>query len=450
MRLVLALVILGAIEGVGWIADASAGFHDKLTEALKLMEVHNQPVGLATTLPWPGVVLMVRAERDRAAAPEEYWVGRRRIPDADTSSDMQKLYPPRHVGGRERRIFVIGGSAAFGYAYPYSRTFSAELNRTLGPGGTHVYNAAKVGWESGEHAPIVQRIVEHHEAHTLIIFTGNNEWLRWRPSAQPPLERASVRALRVLAHSRAAAGVTYLMLRRNLDQMNVGTEHKPQHVELSGLQFTLANPLPDEAFDPRRWHKVKLRYLDNFEGNLVTMIDQARRRGIRVIICTMPMQYKLSPAWKHPQPDSFDPRHREAVRKAIGDAVAAVSAGDESRVLEIIDGALALDPLPPVLHYLRARALEGLGRPAEAETAYAQCRENMIGNLGGMLSINRVIRRVAKNTGVTLVDVKKIFDDYEHAHGRYFNQNLVHDDCHPTPEGHQVIAGALMEVLVRE
>jgi hypothetical protein len=326
-------------------------------------------------------------------------------------------------------------------------TYAAELNRRLGAKGYHVYNAAQVGWESAAHAPIVERLVDHYDPHALIIFVGNNEWIRWQPTAQAPFERASVRTMRVLAHSRAAAGVQYLLLRRTLNRSNAGIGPVPNQVELMGVGFALANPLSDETFDAALWSRVKQRYLDAFEGNLVAMVNMAKKRNVRVVLCTLPFQYRLAPAWKHPQPESFDPTHRAAVKKAIREAAQAVTAGDARRVLDTVDTALALDPEPPILHYLRAAGLEGLGRPAEAEAAYALCREKMVGNLGGIVSINEVIRRVAASTGVTLVDLRKEFDDYEHTHGRNFNENLIHDDCHPTPEGHKVIAEALVDVL---
>ena len=88
-----------------------------------------------------------------------------------------------------------------------------------------------------------------------------------------------------------------------------------------------------------------------------------------------------------------------------------------------------------------------LGDPPAAEAAYAQCREHMIGNLGASLSINRSIEKVAESTGVTLIHVQRQFERYSHERERWFNEGLIHDDCHPSPEGHRVIAAAVEKVL---
>ena len=103
--------------------------------------------------------------------------------------------------------------------------------------------------------------------------------------------------------------------------------------------------------------------------------------------------------------------------------------------------------MPPVPHYLEAELLESLERPVEAEAAYARSREAMIGNLGSRLSINRVLREVAAEQEAELVDRRKSFDDYQHRRQRHFNTELIHDDCHPPPQGHTLIAQHLERLL---
>jgi tetratricopeptide (TPR) repeat protein len=176
-------------------------------------------------------------------------------------------------------------------------------------------------------------------------------------------------------------------------------------------------------------------------------VTHGQASGVRVILVTMPFNYRLSPAWKHPQFESFDPASGAQVRRLLREAGRLLQAGDCSNALPTLDRALQLDPLPPLLHYLRAQCLEQQGRFDEAEAAYAQSREQMIGNLGSRLSINGIIRRVADRFGVALVDAAAIFDDYEHAHGRHFNEDLILDDCHLSRLGHQLIADALAPLL---
>ena len=68
---------------------------------------------------------------------------------------------------------------------------------------------------------------------------------------------------------------------------------------------------------------------------------------------------------------------------------------------------------------------------------------------GGLERATEVVaREVAERTGATLVDVRQLFDEYGHARQRYFNIDLIHDDCHPTPLGHQLIAETLAKLIL--
>ena len=54
---------------------------------------------------------------------------------------------------------------------------------------------------------------------------------------------------------------------------------------------------------------------------------------------------------------------------------------------------------------------------------------------------------MAERAGVPLIDVQELFQDYGARRQSYYNLDLIHDDCHPTPLGHQLIAEALVPVL---
>ena len=49
--------------------------------------------------------------------------------------------------------------------------------------------------------------------------------------------------------------------------------------------------------------------------------------------------------------------------------------------------------------------------------------------------------------GVPVIDVQALFQQYGARWQRHYNVDLIHDDCHPTPLGHQLIAEALAPLL---
>jgi tetratricopeptide (TPR) repeat protein len=436
------------------VVDARTQFRDTLLGAYRAMEASGEPLRVSRLELPPDPAVAVRAPAGEEGAPVPYVIGGRVVEGARPSTHYRTVVPAELRRDGRRPVFVVGESAGFGFPYAYSQSFAALLNDDLRPKGITVLNASRVGATSADLAPIVARIVDRFDPAALVLFMGNNEWIQWMPPQATPVQPSRIRFLRALANSRALAAVEYLLLKHAIESQRAAAERggdpgaafRP-HAEISGHAQALRHPADDTGFDARSWPATQRAFLNAFEENLERMVRSAKQRKIRVILLTMPFNHKLSPAWKHPQPESFDPAHRAQTRAAIRTAAKQVEARSFQEALSELDRALALDPLPPLLHYLRAEALEGLGRPAEAEAAYAQSREHMIGNLGSRLSVNEAIRRVAARTQAELVDVEQIFETFEHARGRYDNEELIHDDCHPTPQGQRLIAEALARLF---
>jgi hypothetical protein len=185
------------------------------------------------------------------------------------------------------------------------------------------------------------------------------------------------------------------------------------HHEIAGSEYALDHPLAaTEEFGPADWAAVKGSHLARFERSLETLLENAGARGVRVVLATIPFNLRLSPAWKHPQFETYSVRHASEVRGLLHEGGRLRRTGDCAGALVRIGRALALDPGPPLLHYLRGQCLEHLGRRDEAADAYAQSRERMIGNLGSPLSVNAIIRSLAARFEVPLVDVARVFDEH--------------------------------------
>lgn len=455
-RLLFLTILLLICEAVAWLADWQLGFRRALLSALDRQRIEIEPIA-ADDAPADGrgETLVLRAERSLPAPGEPYILGGREIPNARPVIDEIVVSPNDVVTDDRRRIFVVGGSAAYGYPYDYPQTFSAILDERLADDGYDVLNAAQVGVSSGELVQVVDRIVEFYAPDTLILMTGNNEWIHWQPAEPSPVGDATADLLRALACSRAVAAVEYLALKARFQRERTLQDRQLQqaesrfpflpHAQLTGHAYASLHPAEPDSFDSAHWSTSKQEFLAVFEQNLEAMVRKAESKRVRVILLTVPFNFRLSPAWKHPQPLAFRTETAASVRALTSEALQLVRYGQYVEALQELDTAVALDPHPPLLHYLRATCLEALGRPLDAEAAFAQCRENMIGNLGSRLSINERIREVAIRNNAVLVDVQAIFQQHLHAADRCCNDGLVEDDCHPTPAGHRLIAEALGE-----
>jgi hypothetical protein len=378
-------------------------------------------------------------------ADELYKVGGHEVPGADT---MPSQVPYAAADARRdprKKIFVVGGSAAFGYPWPHAKTYAAILGERLGDRDYRVLNASQLGWTSGELVPVVRAIAADFSPQVVVLFLGNNEWTRWRPDEAAGLDPAVLELYDRLAGSRLISLFIYWRLKsweeREREAPRETGGGYERHQEMIGCSYAIRHPMP--AFDGARWEELRAAFLDQFESNLRVLVEAARSGGARVVLCTLPFRYRLSPAWKHRQPLCYDEANRELVTSAIEAARSALGGGDCAAALGVLDRALQREPRVPVLLYLKAKALEEAGRPAEAEEWYARARDAVVGNLGGIVAINECIRRVAGEEGATLVDLKVGFDRRQHELGGWFNRDLIVDDCHPTLAGQRLIAELL-------
>jgi len=447
-----ALAFLLVLEGAAWIGDAATGYRKSLLRALDAIETHADPLKPQGRLPWvPETSVMVRTAPPANVEQSPWKMGGVELPDTISEFRYRPLLPQDVADTEGRTIFVVGGSAAFGHPYPREQVFPGLLQERLKSRGDVVVNAAQIGWPSAGAADVLDRIVDNFDPDVVIIMTGNNEWQFWAAPHQPWGGDADAATMRTLAGSRALAFLQYWRVRRTIDgmdDMRAARDDFAMHRELFGVDYALEHPLERHVeFDAEGWLATKERFLDVFEENLVQMVRRTKQSGARAILLTVPFNHRLSPAWKHPQPESFLPEHRDAVRAAVAEAAAAYERGDDDACIAAADRALALDRYPPILHALRGSALERLERWDDAEAAYAQSREHMVGNLGGRLSINGRIRKVAEAEGAELLDASQLFEERQRALGGHFNEDLIHDDCHPSLQGHRVLADALEERL---
>ena len=489
------LILLGAIEGTAWLADSIWEFRRRLLVGYRQQAIDHQvqtsPSVQPAASPFTSPAdlhnddprLFVRPHRDLPGTGAELVVGGRVIPDARHATEQEPLSADAEIATSGKQVFILGGSAAYGYPYNESDSLSGQLRRLLNRppaagsrvefSAVRVHNTAYPGWNSHDLVPIANKIAGDFQPDVVIVFAGNNEWVHWRTAtclrpgdstdrarttqpgpSDPPTANTARHILNHLAHSRSLSGIQYLAFRwqrrRSLDSARDAHLAKFEstfrlHVELTRFAYALRHPEDLRRFDPQLWENAKRRYLDEFRRNLIEIARTLK--SSRVVLVTVPFNYRLAPAWNHRQPLVSDPDQEDSIRRAIVLATTFLGESQPARALESLQAAEQPDCESPILHYLKGECLVGLNRPDEAENAFALCREQMVGHLGGRLSINREIRRAAEDAGCELLDARELFDRVQTERGGHFNRDLIHDDCHPTPLGHHHLAIAIRDLL---
>lgn len=439
-------LLIGLVEGVFYLFTKNDHYKLKLKNTILYFNSGNNPLMSEETLPWPDRGLIVRIP-DGPKALHDYTIGGTTL-SGNYLKSKTALILPEDLNG-DSTIFIVGGSAAFGYAYHYSETFASLLENSL-QGKYRVINASQVGWSSGQLAGVVRRITDHYTTKAIILYSGNNEWVQWSHVEKPFYWKGLIQVYKFCAKS---YGLSYIAYHQLMDSpaalMDKREQNKDQfvpHTELTGLEHTLTNPLRKHGeFNADKWHQTKRNFLKHYGTNLKHIHELSRDNKIPIIVLGVPFKLKLSPSWKHPQPTAHDPKNIEKIDSLINKALQGMVSERTFGATTSIDAALVLEPKSSVLHYIKAVILERQGNMLEAEDSYTKSREHMIGNLGSMVSINKQIQTVVEKIGMDYLDLHKLFREYEHSQNNYFNETLIQDDCHPNPEGHRIIADALFE-----
>ncbi len=354
----------------------------------------------------------------------------------DRPERLMKTAPPHG----ERRVFVVGGSAAFGDGVEYDDTFTAELQARLGRPWRAV-NAAFNGADSRAVMHAVKRIVDCHAPAAIIIMSGNNEWLHWRYETGIPWFYRW--------HGRLAASVAYRYLVAGSRWVDRARRHAAADRGVARFDPTHGCDPRDlyttpGAFDVDAWRAQRRNYLTAFAFNLAQAVAYARERGVDVVLCTVPYRRNLCPAYFVRQPISLATDDAtSAARLAAG--LAKLDEGDVAGALSELEAGLVGGSGAPLADYFAGTAAARLGRTHEAAMHFRRAREQMVGNLGAAQSINGVIRELAAKYETPPADLDAAFlnartDELE-------ADALFHDFCHPTAAGHALIAATVYSAL---
>jgi lysophospholipase L1-like esterase len=343
-----------------------------------------------------------------------------------------------------RKVVVLGESAAFGYPYPYEDAFASILGARLRAAGDWLGNLARPGMDSRDITLMMDTVYRLIDPDVLLVMIGNNEFIRWHPPGFYPSHEEFWSLAARLSSSRLISAILYVRLR----QLSRGPQSRAAeadgfqpHRQLTGYRYAVDQLIQDPDWNQDLWERTREIRLGRFQRNLERIIEEAVSRDKEVVMLTLPLRYKLSPAWKHPQPLGNGEEPIGLFREMTRKFQLALAIGDVDHAAKISADMTTRWPQSAIPFYLKAVALEQAGSIPESLKNYARSRDLMVGNLGGITTVNNIIRRVAIRANVVLIDIENIF--YEDAVASGVIDRLVDDDCHPNREGHRMIAAAL-------
>lgn len=359
--------------------------------------------------------------------------------------EANRLAPPTAKPLR-KQVFVVGASAAWGDGVEYAETFSGRL---ASGGKYQVHNAAVFGADSEMAAFTVKNIIDCHQPDLIVAFLGS-DFFQWQYERQERTARDWH-----LAFSRKSMFYRCLIAvaRQAFRPKNAppgappGNFHNPQLKPTQRCEID-ADYREPKFFDAAGWHNDREHYLAFLRNNLEQIIGYARHHGVKVLLTTIPFNYRMCPARFVKQPLAGTVADRAAgktARRRFDAGLQQLRAGRNAEAGASFIAATEAAPEAPLPWYFAGQAQVAQGDLSEADRLFRQARETTVGNLGSVLSANDVIREVAAQTDTPLADVAATFaDGFDH---EFLSDQLFRDFCHPNVAGHERIAASLAPVV---
>ena len=341
------------------------------------------------------------------------------------------------------RIFCLGGSTVQGRPYQPATAFGKWLELSLQAADSsrqwEVVNCGGVSYASYRLVPILEEVLGH-QPDLVIIYTGHNEFLEDRtyrdirePSSLARLSHQAVSHVRTVSLARrgwlALVGHSQAVARQQLP-VEVEARLDPRGKGLASYQR-----------DDNWHHEVT----NHFGFNLRRMIQLTRQAGVPLLLVNPVEDLRDSPPFKSTFADTLNPGQLQHCEQLLKSAASGSSLLVRERI-ELLDELLNIDPRRADALYLQGRFMELQGDVEEAKRLYLRAKDEDLCPLRMTEAMHRLTVTLARQQDVPLVDVRADFS------ARMFpvvvGRPAMIDHVHPSIEGHQWIAAALLEQVV--
>jgi tetratricopeptide (TPR) repeat protein len=310
-----------------------------------------------------------------------------------------------------------------------------------------VINAGGISYASYRVANLMKELALY-EPDLFIVYTGHNEFLEERTYAAVRDLPLPIKALSSLVmRTRIANAMAGLMERLGLLDAREAEERFLMPEAVAAKLDKSAGLALYERDD-----RLRQQVLDHYRASLERIASIARSAGSDLIFVKPASNARSCSPFKNEHTPGIGSEESTKAEKLLDAGRRLNRATAWNQALPVLDEALRLDPRFAELHYERGRALYGLGRTAEAKTAFMQARDEDVCPLRALSEMEDVLEAVARETGTQLVDFIDLLEqDLERDQGHtILGEEDFLDHVHPTIGAHRRLAVALADAMRQE
>ena len=363
-----------------------------------------------------------------------------------------ELFNPQRFPRRKRlgayRVFCLGGSTTFGRPYDDATSFAGWLRELLPvvEPGRHweVINAGGVSYASYRVARVMRELADL-EPDLFVVYTGQNEFLEERTYRSMRRLPAVVRTVAgALSGTRIWAAMDALLSRAGALSVEPEASREVLAAEVDAVLDRAAGLDLYERND-----ELRRRVIRHYRVSLERMVAIARQAGAELILVAPASNLRDCSPFKSQHTGGLGAAGIDRSRRLLREARGRIAMGTWAEALAALDAAIDLDPRYAELHYQRGRALFALERYGEAKEAFERAVEEDVCPLRALGEMREIVRQVAADSGVPLVDFERLLETgLEAAAGHsILGEEDFLDHVHPTIGGHRELALALIEAM---
>ncbi len=348
---------------------------------------------------------------------------------------------PVEKSAEQRRIFVLGGSAAHGYGFSRNGSFSGRLQEMLAPAwpelDIQVINLGCIAFSSQQLLAVAKDVLATAKPDLFLVYSGNNElleWWDWRKYLPVSAHRVFLANLRW--NRRLAMFRSFLFLR--------------DLVLASGARAWGATSYSDDvALDwsrrARLSESVREYARETFHYNIGRIIDEARKAGVPVVLSTVAANWMDQPGQFPFQGEGPGEPERNMERLDLADM--ALSRGDVQEPELLFRQAFKEWP-EAITHWRWGDMYRRYGQVSLAREHLRQAIVLDENPHRVLPRVNDEIRRMAEQRSVPLVDGEAVVASRSADGIIGFEQ--VYDHCHPDLASHWLLASAFAGVITQQ
>jgi tetratricopeptide (TPR) repeat protein len=364
-----------------------------------------------------------------------------------TADNKLSLFNPQHFPlrkGEAVRIFCVGGSTTFGRPYGDTTSFCGWLRELLPVADPsrrwEVVNAGGVSYASYRVALLMEELIKY-QPDVFVVYSGHNEFLERRTYPQIIAMPKVVRGLGSVVSKTRIWTAMSTVARRVSDRPSSPVNNP----DLLNEEVTT---LLDNAVGPSAYTRddeLAGKILQHYRYNLSRMIDIAASVGAETVLITPASNLRDSRPFKSEHRPDLSEEDRLTIEGLLERAQAAHAEGRLGESLAEVDEAAVLDPRYAQLAYLQGRLLDEAENWREARSAFERARDEDVCPLRAPGRVAGIVREVASERGVLLVDFEALVDARSE-HGIPGIESFL-DHVHPTIEVNRQLAVAILETM---